>query len=92
MTNFKGTKGKWVFKKNSLGTCYILTNDSWKGDFIAIVNPPTLVASQEVTEANALLCSKAPEMLDMLEKVLPHAHDFGLFNEIKQLIKKATEL
>jgi hypothetical protein len=31
-------------------------------------------------------------MLEMLEKVLPHAHDFGLFNEIKQLIKKATEL
>jgi hypothetical protein len=36
--------------------------------------------------------SKAPEMLEMLEKVLPHAHDFGLFNEIKQLIKEATQL
>jgi hypothetical protein len=103
MKNFKGTKGKWVFEKNSLGACYILTNDSWKGDFIAIVNPPTLVASQEVTEANALLISKAPEMLEMLEKVC-HFIDknkdqnymVGLLSrgvpEIKQLIKEATEL
>ena len=51
--------------------------------------------SREEMEANALLISKAPEMLDMLNKVVLKLKGNGfpsLQNEIEQLIKEATEL
>lgn len=46
-------------------------------------------------KANALLISKAPEMLEMLEKamsLLGNVGEFEIAKEIEQLIKSATEL
>lgn len=49
------------------------------------------------TKANALLISKAPEMLDMLQIILQNQNSENrlspeINDEIKQLIKQATEL
>lgn len=87
MSEFKGTKGKWV----------LLTG--YKSCGVSIGNRSTMVFSNDFDEdkSNALLISKAPEMLEMLQKILEinKHHNFNghLINEqIEQLIKQATEL
>jgi hypothetical protein len=89
MGTFKGTKGKWVHSR--INAVYALNDEC-----IAITYTNN-------KEANARLISKAPEMLEMLEKVC-HFIDknkdqnymVGLLSrgvpEIKQLIKESTEL
>lgn len=87
MSEFKGTKGKWEFVNTELSD-FILTTVICEKQVIAHVN-----SVKENRVANALLISKAPEMLEMLDKLKDH---FGLFPEnriaIKQLIKQATEI
>lgn len=110
---FKGTKGKWKVKvtrsSNFNGDEAIVLFSETDNPAIdkgvcrlTILNGEGKVV-QEVLEmkANALLISKASEMLEMLQKiVLMTSVCNGTFedfrenynDEIKQLIKQATEL
>ena len=85
MTEFKGTKGKWEINRGR--TIHGIHSGMSQ---IAIVEGIFI-------NANALLISKAPEMLEMLGYILEYQgsgfvlnHD--LSKEIEQLIKEATEL
>ncbi|AZA49765.1 hypothetical protein EG346_16960 [Chryseobacterium carnipullorum] len=92
---FKGTKGNWTQKH---GDVY---SDIQEGDD-AICD--VYKYNTEEGEANALLISKAPEMLEMLkqisktaEKIWEIEQDSPFFDEIDfaeidDLIKEATEL
>jgi hypothetical protein len=81
---FKGTKGRWYVSKAHK----TITDE--KGFGIAQENG---IRNSNEWEANALLISKAPEMLDMLEKIMK-TYDKGTqtYLECKQLIKEATEI
>ena len=95
MSEFKGTKGKWVVEKTHEKGKWIQNED---GGYCAVSAGSTL----EESKANALLISKAPEMLEMLNRVLNDVdfsstlwgNDAGIIlsEEIEQLIKEATEL
>jgi hypothetical protein len=91
---FKGTKGKWVQNgENGVHT--------WEGRCIALTY-------NEKCKANALLISKAPEMLEMLERIASFdTSNWGnsislwpqdveklkdIISKSKQLIKSATEI
>lgn len=93
---FKGTKGEWVYElfENSKGYFYKVISNT-----VSICNITT--RNQKEAEANALLISKAPEMLEMLQKIVLVTERFkGGFSdfrekynkEIEQLIKEATEI
>ena len=83
---FKGTKGKWYITKD---------NNVFSDGKMIFAHQSNF--NNEETKANALLISKAPEMLEMLELILNekgleqivHAN---LIHNAKQLIKEATEL
>lgn len=88
MDNYKFTKGKWILEdgkeimcnKNLISTAY----------GFMVKNKYTVT---EESRANALLISKAPEMLEMLEKARKALLMVDpLSDEIEQLIKEATEL
>jgi hypothetical protein len=90
---FKGTKGKWEF--NNENFIEIQIKKPLKS--ICAIN-----TNVEEYEANALLISKAPEMLEMLEKLYQQVdfsfESFGsdtglkMQEKIEQLIKEATEI
>ena len=94
MSEFKGTKGKWekhITKKNDIvvkiGVNKQLTLGHIYDDDCDI---PSCCKIEE--HANALLISKAPEMLAMLERAertLREVYDCDT-KEIEQLIKEAT--
>lgn len=81
---FKGTKGKW-FKPN--GTTIIQSDNGSE-----ICDYAGYKTTLEEDEANALLISKAPEMLEMLNKL--YAEDLlkDYQDDVLKLIKEATEL
>jgi hypothetical protein len=93
MSNFKGTKGKWeVQGYNQVVNmyCTIADCENWQLD-------KTGVEQQH----NALIISKAPEMLEMLEELrgifdkysVDFQSQFFKYKEpLEQLIKEATEL
>ena len=93
MTNFKGTKGKWKEHKNAF--CCVISDTGILvancGGRTSNINPDDLINEQK---ANALLISKAPEMLEMLEEIIQSQLLSGstIDPKIKQLIKEATEL
>ena len=86
---FKGTKGKWV---------------AWLGD--KQTTSSVKIGSMEIEleidydnkldeeRANALLISKAPEMLEMLKEIHSFLSSGTRINsdDIEQLIKEATEI
>jgi hypothetical protein len=96
MSEFKGTKEKWElrndpieksngFKSIDIGyyhCTYYGSGKKFEDDFC------------DETKANALLISKAPEMLEMLKRCDKtfNGKFQKLHMEIKQLIKEATEL
>lgn len=95
---FKGTKGKWIvrYEKNSNGFINI---DLPNKLFITVYGELKKINDvfPKETKANALLISKAPEMLEMLHKVLEenmtdYSCCMNIKNEIEHLIKEATEL
>jgi hypothetical protein len=104
MENFKGTKGKWISQYN--GQYYDILRREDHKDGKALSIQVMLFAEDEgksckdftdsnECKANALLISKAPEMLEMLEDILSgmRGENFEVTElEIKQLIKEATEL
>lgn len=101
---FKGTKGKWEVK----GHPYFNEEDGYVGAYnITTQNREQTVTAVpayefwgqtiETAKANALLISKAPEMLEMLEILLKEfkATDVrtgAIKEDLKQLIKEATTL
>lgn len=93
---FKGTKGKWEIKEGSN------TKNLWieGGEPVCLIYKRK--SREEKEKANALLISKAPEMLEMLQEcrtqlVLCTLLDKSgqcskMVEEIEQLIKEATEI
>lgn len=90
---FKGTKGKWTLYKTNKGH-YKLSGEKWINfcKIYAITKDNSFEDDKE-TQANALLISKAPEMLELLTQ-LRDTEDFGIaeVEQITELIKQATEL
>lgn len=88
MGEFRGTKGKWVV--------YHLpaSNFSYASNQIQYGGHGECVAEYVENNYDALLISKAPEMLEMLKSILASEHLKGTIEEskVKQLIKEATEL
>jgi hypothetical protein len=92
---FRGTKKKWItetYTSENGRETIIVRNIDYKGErtdihvrFSAIEE-----TEKETNRANALLISKSPEMLEMLQWILSGQHIDN--SEIKQLIKEATEL
>jgi hypothetical protein len=107
---FKGTKGKWLYevkygKKCPRITVQIPIRDGFSKELIlgTIAEDKCTVSSCCYSEehANALLISKAPEMLEMLKEVVTTYDNERLKQSItmarvidraEQLIKEATEL
>ena len=100
---FKGTKGKWVVKKpfkidgNVLIDIMTDSNECDKcnckssGYLIARTYKNAIAKKEQIP--NALLISKAPEMLEMLVRIMK-TYDKGAqtYLDCQQLIKEATEL
>jgi len=84
MTNFKGTRGKWEVNED----LRVISADNIVADCNWLIH---------YDKYNALLISKAPELLEVLEKLLKmyiqtDRPSTRLILEAKQLIKEATEL
>ena len=92
---FKGTKGKWYLQEYSDAYTNIVRCDNGLGlETIYICS--TSQSTNKEQRANALLISKAPEMLEMLKELINTnpVHD-GWHNKIlkaNKLIKEATEI
>ena len=86
MSEFKGTKTEWELLK---GTSLLGVQIGKTIFGISNIN--------EVTKANALLISKAPEMLEMISELLKelefhgYRHSTTIYNA-QNLIKEATEI
>jgi hypothetical protein len=97
---FKGIKGKWSFEheydnKYKQDTFVISSYEANSNTFISVWSG--MNDGIEEARANALLISKAPEMLSMLQRIYSSWYtsepDEDLpIHEIQQLIKEATEL
>lgn len=96
MSNFKGTKGEWwiTYSFDDLET-----GIGCNGSRIAEVKHyrNTKDPSNEEGYANALLISKAPEMLEMLELACIELETGGkkhweIYSMMRKLIKEATEI
>lgn len=101
MNEFKGTKGKWFINEHFLqvGTKKDTEKSVLNDGTICRFNLGTQnYKSDKETAYNALLISKAPEMLEMLNTVLFHDPCHyneqwdKLIKEVEKLIKEATEL
>ena len=105
MSEFKGTKGKWSFRHSESKTAYNVVGTRL-GDKYKIARVPYLLFPEVSFKLNesekkqsyfdALLISKAPEMLEMLKEVLAgrirpreYQSEWDIVNE---LIKSATEV
>ena len=104
---FKGTKGKWEYKviygkKRPKITVQIPIRENYNQELVLgiIGEDDCTVASCCCREehANALLISKAPEMLEMLKRVsecrilTEMSNNHPIKEEIEQLIKEVTEI
>jgi hypothetical protein len=91
MSNFRGTRGKWKRVKFNSTEFYKERNEIHYG------NDGECIAEHVKNDYDALLISKSPEMLEMLEKFVslnPQSsiQISDLMDEAEKLIKKATEL
>lgn len=77
---FKGTKGKWYIYHNTQGHNSFCINSKYKW------------IHKDEEEANALLISKAPEMLQMLQDLWSQDLLKDKQDEIYELIKQATDI
>ncbi|MYZ60766.1 hypothetical protein EH151_12805 [Elizabethkingia anophelis] len=97
---FKGTKGKWILDGIDDELFMISSDVNDKGNVICQM-PDEIVCKESLVhwKANAQLISKAPEMLEMLNKIIEEYkvgnHDnfimSDLIDESEKLIKEATE-
>jgi hypothetical protein len=109
MDNYKFTKGKWNYSGGDNSSIdIVLENNSTISIDRYDRYGSELVGTREEMEANALLISKAPEMLEMLKSIIsdfegdyvvdevivdqPYKWLIDRYKEAKQLIKEATEL
>ena len=87
---FKGTKGNWKLTENEYGYYTSVRNlDDSRKVCTSRVN------NQIESNANLLLISKAPEMLEMLKTIFLeklNGTNITNYEPIEQLIKEATEL
>jgi len=96
MAEFKGTKGKWEIE--DIKSPYETTINSSEYRIAEVkhfegenFNDPI----EKEAKANALLISKAPEMLEMLQDILEQrldGRDYVSISDIQNLIKESTEL
>lgn len=103
MNEFKGTKGKWyhdngnslsIFHPEAIGVRLATvekTSTIGKHDYDLSIQPT------DEYIYNALLISKAPEMLEMLKKVEEEQSEHGYVtsdthSQVIELIKEATEI
>ncbi|CAI9673430.1 MULTISPECIES: hypothetical protein [Elizabethkingia] len=99
MSEFKGSKGEWKLafaeeNKLAIRTSQGILMKFWKPDKYPGQDERYESELQE-TKANQILCSKAPEMLEMLKRcearIEPKDIHISLLNDLRQLIKEATE-
>ncbi|WP_155845020.1 hypothetical protein [Chryseobacterium daeguense] len=95
MMEFKGTKGKWFVTEGGLSVSNIENKRNIHDGTICRFH--TGVFNYANYKADALLISKAPEMLEMLKRVNDLIKHLGgthycQYSECEQLIKEATEL
>lgn len=88
MSEFKGTKERWLINHT-----VIYADDYFQTHIMYAPSTYT----DEISKANVLLASKAPEMLDMIKKMMAYMpknniNDANIYFEAMQLIKEATEL
>ena len=86
MDNYNFTKGKW----KKVTADWDLNQSVFLEDTEEIICDVKSLSHNAIYDA--LLISKAPEMLEMLEKLVNTYELLGISNEVKQLIKEATEL
>ena len=91
MSEFKGTKGKWVLHNFSPeGHKSVRNKDNTRRICVSRVN------NLQESTFDLLLISKAPEMLDTLIQALDWVFQeqgkCNMFYKIQDLIKEATEL
>ncbi|MDV3568150.1 hypothetical protein CMU71_14750 [Elizabethkingia anophelis] len=104
MSEFKGSKGEWKLafaeeNKLAIRTSQGILMKFWKPDKYPGQDERYVSELQE-TKANQILCSKAPEMLEMLKKASEKLYSVEnpstsckyLADDIEALIKQATEL
>jgi hypothetical protein len=83
---FKGTKGKWHFDKKN---AKVYKED---GNVLCICYHTNIINKEE-SEPNALLISKAPEMLEMLNWFANEFEDvFHEGTETNDMVLKANQL
>lgn len=94
---FKGTKGKWHVSGLDQTFVYALNKKGTNSFSLNINNDGKTDIKEQ--QANALLISKAPEMLEMLQRVVSDFYEDGLkivsitnINNIEKLINQATEI
>lgn len=90
MSNFKGTKGKWSIIES---TCGLVTETQCISIRVGENDIITVWDDSIESQANALLISKAPEMLEMLEIIkgeLLIAENMEDYRKVEKLIKEAT--
>lgn len=102
---FKGTKGKWyVSQPNGKSIC--ADADNALGYEVVVVQDGFMSKYDQKAKANALLASKAPELLEMLNNLVNNRteilnglkeskgnYDYEwLFNGAEKLIKEATDI
>ena len=93
---FKGTKGKWKFERHTHPLAgYLILNDN---DCQLAIADNDYIKNINQCKYNALLISKAPEMLEMLKNILWAVENSNIeadvisIEELEKLIKEATEL
>lgn len=103
MSNFKGTQGRWIVGEgipNGIedlkGNIQVISNCDYKWEIACIFKDVNFSDEDNIAQHNAKLIACAPEMLEMLGRVIKeHKTDtksWSTIIEIEQLIKKATEL
>ena len=89
---FKGTKGKWNIERHQHQLCgdYLIIDEN---DYQLAIADNEYIQDYEKTKANALLISKSPEMLELLQSLVSsEMTPLAIRKQAKQLIKEATEL
>lgn len=86
--NFKGTKGRWLLDRMDI---YADGGEEFIEGNVICLAPEGLEKSMVSWQFNAKLIACAPEMLVILEKISHGEEHVGVM-EIRELIKKATEL
>jgi hypothetical protein len=89
---FKGTKGKINVANAPDG----MTHKTTEGFYELYTSPYGIgIVGYAKEKADAILFSKAPEMLEMLKELInlhDLGHEIGQYDKARQLIKEATEL